>query len=48
MAVKDDFRSLSGPSRAAIMLLALGQDYAAKVFTFLDDSEILGGIVVRG
>ena len=25
MAVKDDFRSLSGPSKAAIMLLALGQ-----------------------
>lgn len=40
MAVKDDFRSLSGPSKAAIMLLALGQDYAAKVFTFLDDDEI--------
>ena len=40
MAVKDDFRSLSGPSKAAIMLLALGQDYAAKVFTFLEDDEI--------
>lgn len=41
MAAKhEDFRSLKGPAKAAIMMLALGDDYAAKIFAMLDDDEI--------
>ena len=36
----EDYRSLNGPAKAAIMMLALGDDYAAKIFAMLDDDEI--------
>ena len=40
MAAKhEDFRSLKGPAKAAIMMLALGDDYAAKIFAMLDDRQ---------
>jgi flagellar motor switch protein FliG len=37
---KDDFRTLTGPQKAAIFMLSLGQDQAAKLFARMDDEEI--------
>ena len=41
MRVRDDYRTLSGPEKAAIFMLALGEDYTAKIFSYMDDEEIL-------
>src|SRR6185295_4236248 len=38
--VKEDLRSLSGPERAAIFLLSLGEEYGAKLWQALDEDEI--------
>jgi len=40
MRVRDDYRGLSGPEKAAIMMLAVGEESAAKLFTLMDDEEI--------
>ncbi|HPD82706.1 MAG: flagellar motor switch protein FliG [Alphaproteobacteria bacterium] len=41
MRVREDYRTLSGPEKAAIFMLALGEDYTAKIFSYMDDEEIL-------
>ena len=33
-------KPLSGPKRAAIMMLALGEQYGGKVWAMLDDDEV--------
>ena len=33
-------RKLSGPERAAVLMLALGDQYGAKIFNLLDDDEL--------
>ncbi len=38
--VKDDFRSLTGPQKAAIFMLALGEEHSSKLFEMMDDEEI--------
>jgi flagellar motor switch protein FliG len=38
--IKDDYRSLTGPKKAAIFMLALGDEHAAKLFEMMDDDEI--------
>jgi flagellar motor switch protein FliG len=38
--VKDDYRSLTGLQKAAIFMLAIGQDNSAKLFERMDDEEI--------
>jgi flagellar motor switch protein FliG len=38
--VRDDIRSLSGAEKAAIFMLSLGEEQAAKIFGQLDDEEI--------
>jgi flagellar motor switch protein FliG len=38
--VKEDFRSLTGPQKAAIFMLAVGQEHAAALFTRMDDEEV--------
>src|SRR6266852_3721980 len=40
MRVRDDIRSLSGPEKAAILVLSLGEDHTAKIFSMMDDEEI--------
>ena len=37
---KDDFRGLTGPQKAAVFILALGQEQSAKIFSRMDDDEI--------
>lgn len=41
MRVREDYRTLSGAEKAAIFLLALGEDYTAKIFEMMDDEEIM-------
>jgi flagellar motor switch protein FliG len=41
MRIREDYRSLTGPEKAAIFMLALGEDYTAKIFEHMDDDEIL-------
>jgi len=38
--VKEDYRSLTGPQKAGIMMLSLGEEHAAKLFSMMDDEEI--------
>lgn len=41
MRVREDYRSLTGHEKAAILMLALGEDYTASIFEHMDDDEIL-------
>lgn len=38
--VKEDYRSLTGPQKAAIMMLSLGEEHSSKLFAMMDDEEI--------
>ncbi|NDE90225.1 MAG: flagellar motor switch protein FliG [Alphaproteobacteria bacterium] len=38
--VREDARGLSGPEKAAIVILSLGEEHAAKLFSFMNDDEI--------
>jgi flagellar motor switch protein FliG len=38
--VKDDVRSLSGAERAAIVMLALGEDHSQRIWEMMDEEEI--------
>ncbi len=40
MRVREDYRTLTGPEKAAIMVLSLGEEHAAKLFQHMDDEEI--------
>ena len=41
MRTREDYRTLTGSEKAAIFLLALGEEYTAKVFEHMDDDEIM-------
>ncbi len=38
--VREDVRSLSGAEKAALFILSLGEEYAARVFSHMSDDEI--------
>jgi flagellar motor switch protein FliG len=38
--VKEDYRSLTGPQKAAIMMMSLGADQSAKLLALMEDDEI--------
>src|SRR5215510_10227560 len=38
--VKEDLRSLSGPEKAAIFMLSLGEEHSAKLWQLLDEDEV--------
>ncbi len=40
MASRDDYRNLLGPQKAAIFMLAIGQQHSARLFERMDDEEI--------
>ena len=37
---KEDYRSLSGPQKAAILMLSLGDEHSSRLFSMMDDEEI--------
>lgn len=41
MRVKDDYRSLTGPEKAAIFVLSLSEQHTSVLFSNMDDDEIL-------
>ena len=40
LKVREDYRTLTGPEKAAIMMLALGEEHSSKLFSLMDDEEI--------
>jgi flagellar motor switch protein FliG len=38
--IREDYRNITGPEKSAILLMSLGEDHAAKLFSHLDDEEI--------
>ena len=40
MRVREDYRSINGPEKAAILLMSLGEHQAAALFAQMDDEEI--------
>ena len=38
--IGDEYRRLSGPQKAAIFMLALGEEHSSKLFEMMDDEEI--------
>ena len=40
MRVREDYRALSGPEKAAILLMSLGEEHASKMFALMSDDEI--------
>ncbi len=38
--VREDVRSLSGAEKAAVLILSLGEENAARVFSHMSDDEI--------
>ena len=40
MRVREDYRSLTGTEKAAILLLSLGEDHVSRVFEHMDEEEI--------
>ncbi len=41
MRVREDYRSLSGPEKAAVFLLSLGEEQTARLLELMDEEEIL-------
>ena len=37
---KEDYRTLTGPQKAAILMLSLGEEHSARLFAMMDDEEI--------
>ena len=40
MRVREDFRALTGPEKAAMLMLALGEEHTSRLFAMMDDEEI--------
>lgn len=38
--VRDDYKSLTGSEKCAVLMLSLGEDHAARLFSMMDDDEI--------
>lgn len=40
LKVREDYRALTGPEKAAVLMLAVGEEHAAKLFAKMDTEEI--------
>jgi flagellar motor switch protein FliG len=38
--LRDDFKALTGPEKAAVLMLAIGEEHASKLFALMSDDEI--------
>ncbi len=38
--LREDYRSLTGPEKAALLLMSIGEENATNLFSFMDDDEI--------
>lgn len=41
MRIREDYRTLTGPEKAAIFLLSLGEEHTVKIFENMDEEEIM-------
>jgi len=41
MRIREDYRTLDGPEKAAILMLSLGEEHTARIFQHMDDDEIM-------
>ncbi len=41
LRVREDYRTLTGPEKAAILMLSLGEEQTARIFEHMDDDEIM-------
>lgn len=41
MRIREDYRTLTGPEKAAILMLSLGEEQTAGLFQHMDDDEIM-------
>jgi flagellar motor switch protein FliG len=40
MRVREDYRTLTGPEKAALLMMSVGEENAARMFSLMDDEEI--------
>ena len=40
MRVREDYRTLTGPEKAALLMMSVGEENAARLFSIMDDEEI--------
>ncbi|MBT4888575.1 MAG: flagellar motor switch protein FliG, partial [Rhodospirillales bacterium] len=40
MAIRDDYRSMTGPQKAGTFMMAIGAEQSARLFERMDDEEI--------
>ena len=40
MQVREDYRTLTGPEKAALLLISVGEDCASSIFALMEDEEI--------
>ena len=40
MKVRDEYRTLTGPEKAALLVMSIGEDNAARLFSSMEDDEI--------
>ena len=40
MRLRDDYQSLTGREKAAVLVLSVGDTYSAKLFASMEDDEI--------
>ena len=40
MRLREDYRTMSGPEKAALLMMSVGEDNAAQLFLLMDDDEI--------
>ncbi len=40
MRLREDYRTMSGPEKAALLMMSVGEDNAARLFSLMEDDEI--------
>jgi len=40
MRLRDDYRTMTGPEKAALLMMSVGEDNASRLFSLMDDDEI--------